>query len=110
MLMNFPKGFSSSSSSSSSTGGEVGEGAVSLLQLLCTMQYCGGWSSRGEVQKQSRSSSLQCQHDLASVLTETEHRQVQIITTMSGPAIDVDQPASRIPATVRFRPPDAAKH
>ena len=52
----------------------------------------------------------QCQHDLASVLTETEHQQVQIITTMSGPAIDVDQPASRIPATVRFRPPDAAKH
>ena len=48
----------------------------------------------------------QCQHDLACALTETEHREVQIITTMSGPPIDVDQPTSQIPATVRSQPPD----
>jgi len=48
----------------------------------------------------------QCQHDLTRALTETEHRDVKFVTTTSGPAIDVDQPTSQIPATVRFQPPD----
>lgn len=48
----------------------------------------------------------QCQHELARALTETEHREVQFLTTPSGPAIDVDQPSSQIPATVRFQSPD----
>ena len=52
----------------------------------------------------------QCQHDLACALTETEHRDAAIITTMSGPPIDVDQPSSQIPATVRFQPPDPGAH
>lgn len=49
----------------------------------------------------------QCQHDLKRALTETEHRDVKFVTTTSGPAIDVDQPTSQIPATVRFQPPDS---
>lgn len=48
----------------------------------------------------------QCQHELARALTETEHREVHFVTTRSGPPIDVDQPSSQIPATVRFQSPD----
>lgn len=47
----------------------------------------------------------QCEHDLRRALTETEHRDVQFVLTASGPAIDVDQPSSQVPATVRFQAP-----
>lgn len=51
-------------------------------------------------------SAQQCQRQLASALAQTEHRGVTFVATTSGPAIDVDQPSSQIPATLRHRPPD----
>lgn len=51
-------------------------------------------------------SAQQCQRQLAHALAQTEHRDVSFVQTTSGPAIDVDQPSSQIPATLRHRPPD----
>lgn len=51
-------------------------------------------------------SAQQCQRQLASALAQTEHRDVSFVQTTSGPAIDVDQPSSQIPATLRPPPPD----
>ncbi|MFT4513271.1 MAG: 4-diphosphocytidyl-2-C-methyl-D-erythritol kinase [Planctomycetota bacterium] len=51
-------------------------------------------------------SAQQCQRHLTSALAQTEHREVSFVQTRSGPAIDVDQPSSQIPATLRHPPPD----
>ena len=51
-------------------------------------------------------SAQQCQRHLRRALAQTEHRDVSFVQTTSGPAIDVDQPSSQIPATLRHHPPD----
>jgi 4-diphosphocytidyl-2-C-methyl-D-erythritol kinase len=51
-------------------------------------------------------SAQQCQRHLVSALAQTEHRGVSFVQATSGPAIDVDQPSSQIPATLRHPPLD----
>ncbi|MDA7936497.1 4-(cytidine 5'-diphospho)-2-C-methyl-D-erythritol kinase [bacterium] len=47
-----------------------------------------------------------CQRHLAVELAETEHRDVEFVVASSGPAIDFDQPSSRLPKSLWGRPRD----